>query len=202
METNWEDGVSGIMKVDQSMEDTIDIFEFVYLGIYTSEMILEVVAKGFVFNKFSYLRNFWSILDFFVVVSGYVAIPLQETPEANSGDIDLDFLPAFRVLRAIKTISIIPGLRVMINSLLKSVKQLVEVMFLTMFFLLIMSLVALQLYNGKLLQKCVLIKNGVEHLKMVLEKGTRHISELAGGPIQPNDPDADKLWYESLDYAL
>ena len=80
-------------------------------------MIFKVVSKGFVLNKFSYLRNNWNCLDFIVVVFGYVTEILQslETPN-NTGRVNdrthssqLDFLRTFRVLRAVKTISILPG---------------------------------------------------------------------------------------------
>ena len=84
---------------------------YVYLGIYTVEMILKVIAKGFVVNKFSYLRNSWNFLDFLVVSSGYLTIALSIIfdDQHDNPSIDLDFLRTFRVLRAIKTISILPG---------------------------------------------------------------------------------------------
>ena len=84
---------------------------YVYLAIYSSEMIIKIIAKGFIINKFSYLRNMWNILDFLVVLSAFATIIVAETSSADkSQELDLDFLRTFRVLRAIKTISILPGL--------------------------------------------------------------------------------------------
>lgn len=40
-----------------------------FLGVYTLEMMLKIFAKGFVLNKFSYLRNKWNMLDFVVWIS-------------------------------------------------------------------------------------------------------------------------------------
>ncbi|CAG7722563.1 unnamed protein product [Allacma fusca] len=192
METNYEDGATGNMIENINKEKIIDIFEHVFLGFYTLEMILKIIAKGFFINNFSYLRNLWNILDFVVVSAGYIEILITFAVEKY----DLDFLNTLRVLRAIKTISIIPGLKIMINALLKSVTQLVEVMILTVFCLMIFSLLALQLFMGKLSQKCVLVKNGPKHLKMVLEEQSRDLSELEGGPINLNDPNANFLWYK------
>jgi Ion transport protein len=53
-------------------------------------------------------------------------------------------LRTFRVLRALKTISIMPGLKTIINALLHSFKQLAEVMTLTIFCLMVFALFALQ----------------------------------------------------------
>ena len=79
-------------------------------------MIFKVISKGFILNKFSYLRNPWNCLDFIVVVFGYVTEILQTMEDPVVGNINdskhsskLDFLRTFRVLRAVKTISILPG---------------------------------------------------------------------------------------------
>ena len=69
-----------------------------------------MVAKGFVINKYSYLRNGWNILDFVVVSSTYVTLGLTAIfDDATGAGVDLDFLRTLRVFRAIKTISILPG---------------------------------------------------------------------------------------------
>ena len=51
---------------------------------------------------------------------------------------------------------IISGLKTIINALLHSVKQLAEVMTLTVFCLMVFALFALQVYMGQLRNKCVL----------------------------------------------
>ena len=74
---------------------------YVFLGIYTSEMIIKVLAKGFILNNYTYLRNPWNWLDFLVISSGYL------TSFIDMGN--LAGLRTFRVLRALKTVSIMPG---------------------------------------------------------------------------------------------
>lgn len=70
------------------------------------EMVLKIIAKGFVINKYSYLRNRWNMLDFIVVLSGLVTTCIgEDNKEAGN----LEVLRTFRVLRAVKTISILPG---------------------------------------------------------------------------------------------
>jgi len=110
-------------------------------------MCIKIVAKGFVLNKYTYLRNPWNWLDFVVIVSGYATIAMDVGNLAG--------LRTFRVLRALKTISIMPGLKTIINALLHSFKQLAEVMTLTIFCLMVFALFALQVYMGELRNKCV-----------------------------------------------
>ncbi|ODM93579.1 Sodium channel protein 60E [Orchesella cincta] len=177
IQNKFED--DGITKVVPDYDYYTDRIEYAFLAIYIMEMVLKIIAKGFVINKYSYLRNRWNMLDFIVVISGLVTTAIgDDNKEAGN----LEVLRTFRVLRAVKTISILPGLRMMINALLSSVVQLLEVMALTLFCLMIFALFALEVYMGKLRQKCVLIKGGP--------------LDPNNTPIHPNDPLRDKLWTE------
>ncbi|RXN00287.1 Sodium channel protein type 4 subunit alpha A [Acipenser ruthenus] len=64
-------------------------------------------------------------------------------------------LRTFRVLRALKTITVIPGLKTIVGALIQSVKKLADVMILTVFCLSVFALIGLQLFMGNLRQKCV-----------------------------------------------
>ncbi|XP_064862145.1 sodium channel, voltage-gated, type I-like, alpha isoform X2 [Oncorhynchus nerka] len=67
-------------------------------------------------------------------------------------------LRTFRVLRALKTISVIPGLKTIVGALIQSVKKLSDVMILTVFCLSVFALVGLQLFMGNLRNKCLRIR--------------------------------------------
>lgn len=64
------------------------------------------MARGFILNKFTYLRDGWNWLDFSVVVIAYVTILLDQL---QLGDVTLTGLRALRVLRALKSISVVQG---------------------------------------------------------------------------------------------
>ncbi|XP_034394825.1 sodium channel protein type 4 subunit alpha B, partial [Cyclopterus lumpus] len=70
---------------------------------------------------------------------------------------NLSVLRTFRVLRALKTITVIPGLKTIVGALIQSVKKLADVMILTVFCLSVFALIGLQLFMGNLRQKCVLV---------------------------------------------
>ncbi|XP_065369010.1 sodium channel protein 60E [Calliphora vicina] len=130
-----------------AMTETVEEAEYIFLAIYTIEMVIKIIAKGFLLNKYTYLRNPWNWLDFVVITSGYATIGMDVGNLAG--------LRTFRVLRALKTVSIMPGLKTIINALLHSFRQLAEVMTLTIFCLMVFALFALQVYMGELRNKCV-----------------------------------------------
>lgn len=43
-----------------------------FIGMFCFEAGIKIIALGFVFHKGSYLRNGWNVMDFIVVLSGWV----------------------------------------------------------------------------------------------------------------------------------
>ncbi|EFX89321.1 putative voltage-gated sodium channel protein, partial [Daphnia pulex] len=130
-----------------AMTEPVEQAEYVFLGIYSCEMVIKAVAKGLVLDRLTYLRSPWNWLDFVVILSGYATLAVEIGNLAG--------LRTFRVLRALKTVSIIPGLRTIINALLKAMRQLMEVMMLIVFCLSVLALFALQVFMGELRNKCI-----------------------------------------------
>ena len=50
--------------------DTQESTEVYFLGIFTVEASLKILALGLILHRGSYLRNMWNIMDFVVVVTG------------------------------------------------------------------------------------------------------------------------------------
>uniref|UniRef100_A0A8K9X4J8 Sodium channel protein n=1 Tax=Oncorhynchus mykiss TaxID=8022 RepID=A0A8K9X4J8_ONCMY len=121
--------------------------EYTFTGIYTFESLIKILARGFCVGKFTFLRDPWNWLDFMVISMAYV------TEFVDLGNVSA--LRTFRVLRALKTISVIPGLKTIVGALIQSVKKLSDVMILTVFCLSVFALIGLQLFMGNLRQKCI-----------------------------------------------
>ncbi|XP_076125115.1 sodium channel protein type 8 subunit alpha-like [Alosa pseudoharengus] len=121
--------------------------EYVFTGIYTFESLTKIVSRGFAIDSFTFLRDAWNWLDFMVISMAYV------TEFVDLGNVSA--LRTFRVLRALKTISVIPGLKTIVGALIQSVKKLSDVMILTVFCLSVFALIGLQLFMGNLRHKCV-----------------------------------------------
>uniref|UniRef100_A0A8C0JK83 Sodium channel protein n=1 Tax=Canis lupus dingo TaxID=286419 RepID=A0A8C0JK83_CANLU len=121
--------------------------EYTFTGIYTFESLVKILARGFCVGEFTFLRDPWNWLDFVVIVFAYV------TEFVDLGNVSA--LRTFRVLRALKTISVIPGLKTIVGALIQSVKKLSDVMILTVFCLSVFALIGLQLFMGNLKHKCL-----------------------------------------------
>ncbi|GAB0201458.1 sodium channel protein type 8 subunit alpha [Grus japonensis] len=91
------------------------------------------------------------------------------TEFVNLGNVSA--LRTFRVLRALKTISVIPGLKTIVGALIQSVKKLSDVMILTVFCLSVFALIGLQLFMGNLRNKCVIWPINVN--ETFLDNGSR-----------------------------
>ncbi|XP_054826290.1 sodium channel protein type 2 subunit alpha isoform X4 [Eublepharis macularius] len=122
--------------------------EYTFTGIYTFESLIKILARGFCLEGFTFLRDPWNWLDFTVITFAYV------TEFVNLGNVSA--LRTFRVLRALKTISVIPGLKTIVGALIQSVKKLSDVMILTVFCLSVFALIGLQLFMGNLRHKCLI----------------------------------------------
>ncbi|XP_078087761.1 sodium channel, voltage gated, type V-like, alpha b [Mustelus asterias] len=121
--------------------------EYTFTGIYTFESVIKILARGFCVDRFTFLRDPWNWLDFSVVLMAYI------TEFVHLGNVSA--LRTFRVLRALKTISVIPGLKTIVGALIQSVRKLADVLILTVFCLSVFALIGLQLFMGNLRQKCV-----------------------------------------------
>ena len=93
-------------------EDLYYTIEIVCQIIYTIEMIIKIIASGFLYNgNNSYLCDNWNRLDFFLVIVGYLVFIPAHKLEA-SGDIAVfNALKALRVLRPLRTLNMIPALK-------------------------------------------------------------------------------------------
>ncbi|XP_045066288.1 sodium channel protein type 2 subunit alpha isoform X2 [Coregonus clupeaformis] len=142
--------------------------EYTFTGIYTFESLIKILARGFCVGKFTFLRDPWNWLDFCVIVMAYI------TSFVDLGNVSA--LRTFRVLRALKTISVIPGLKTIVRALIQSVKKLSDVMILTVFCLSVFALIGLQLFMGDLRNKCLRIRpNSTNYFNETLDfNGTEY----------------------------
>ncbi|CAF3279088.1 unnamed protein product [Rotaria socialis] len=133
--------------VFMTMRNAPEVNEYVFTFIYTLEALTKCVARGFILEKYTFLRDAWNWLDFIVITLAYITFFI------NLGKVAV--LRTFRVLRALKTVAVVPGLKTIVDALIQSLICLRDVTVLSSFILSIFALVGLQLYMGVLRQKCV-----------------------------------------------
>ena len=91
------------LALDQEVEmitKNSQIIDNVFLGIYTMEMILKIIALGFFMRPHSYLRDNWNDLDFVVVILGWVGLMFE-----GSGSENISAIKVIRILRPLRTIN-------------------------------------------------------------------------------------------------
>lgn len=132
--------------------------DLVFVGIYTIEAIIKIIAMGFALNgEHSYIREGWNLLDFVVVVYALI----QKALQLDGG---LNILRMFRFLRFLGLVKTIPAIQIMTDCVIYSIQQLFDAVILLALPLLLCALVALELYMGRLDKKCYNIDTGAEEV--------------------------------------
>ena len=96
----------------------------------------------------------------FTDLCSYSWLSLLPTISSLSG------LHSLRVIRALRPIAAFRGLRVIVNTIVRSLRTLVDVMILVLFFVLLTALTGMQLMEGGLRNKCVILGNNQNQTDM------------------------------------
>lgn len=102
-------------------------------------MVFKVAALGFILNKGSYMRDSWNLLDFVIIMSGYIGMVL-------GGGANLSVLRSFRIIRPLRTISSVEGLRVIVSALVAALPLLRDTILVLLFFFVIFAIAGVQLF--------------------------------------------------------
>jgi hypothetical protein len=121
--------------------------------LYSVEMVLKILGLGLIFGPKAYLMDSWNILDFIIVISGYLTLinemmAGEETINVDeagnlddqSSSVDLSGLRVFRVMRPLKTISSIKGLKVLMQALFGAIPLLRDTIIILLFFFIIFAI--------------------------------------------------------------
>ena len=119
-------------------------------------MVLKILGLGFLFNRGAYLRDAFNVLDFFIVVSAYLSMMQSD----GDGGLSLSSLRAFRVLRPLRAVNNIPGLKLIVKSIVAALSLLADAVIVLLFFFLIFAIGGVNLFSGMLRQRCIEIETG------------------------------------------
>ena len=140
----------------KSIANTSDSY---FLYFYTLEAALKIIGFGFLTTDRAYLKDYWNILDFFVIIMGWISFILERAMNGKkiSG---LAGLRAFRILRPLKTVKSIKGLRRLVIALLASLSKLSDISIVLFFFFLIFAIAGVQMWQGLFLRRCMSLNFG------------------------------------------
>jgi hypothetical protein len=90
-----------------------DIFEKVFLGIYTCEMLIKISAFGFISKEKTYMRDPWNVMDLLIVLSSWVTLFFKDGSISMIRTVRL-----LRTLRTLRTIQAFDDLQNLVSILL------------------------------------------------------------------------------------
>ncbi|XP_031338414.1 voltage-dependent calcium channel type A subunit alpha-1 isoform X27 [Photinus pyralis] len=116
--------------------------EYVFLGLFLTEMFIKVYALG----PRIYFESAFNRFDC-VVISGSIFEVIWS--EVKGGSFGLSVLRALRLLRIFKVTKYWSSLRNLVISLLNSMRSIISLLFLLFLFILIFALLGMQLFGGE-----------------------------------------------------
>ena len=130
-----------------------------FLYFYTVECVLKIISFRFWAAEDAYIKDSWNILDFFVVVVGWILFGVERALNGTkiSG---LAGLRAFRILRPLKTVKRFKGLKKLVTALLLALGHLGETGIVLFFFFLIFSIAGRQMWSGLFYRRCMNVNFG------------------------------------------
>merc|ERR1712013_364763 len=162
--------------------------EIFFTIVFSGEAIVKIIAMGFALHPGAYLRNAWNILDFSIVVIGFVTLIFEEYIE-----VDVKALRAFRVLRPLRLVSGVPSLQIVLASILKALMPLFYIALLVFFVIIIYAIIGVELFRGKFRATCVNVTDN----SFVQDEESRHpcsTSANYGFQCPPGTKCVDDAW--------
>lgn len=109
------------------------------------EAILKIVANNFIFGKKAYLKDGWNIIDFFLVLASLADLIISVLAKNNMRVLSLlKILRIMRTLRPLRAINNAPGLKLVVTSLLSSLKPIGNTVLITCSFFIIFAILGVQ----------------------------------------------------------
>ncbi|XP_066515488.1 voltage-dependent N-type calcium channel subunit alpha-1B-like [Hoplias malabaricus] len=134
-----------IVHYDQPewLSKALYLAEFVFLGLFLSEMTLKMYGLG----PRNYFHSSFNCFDFGVIVGSiFEVVWAGIQPGASFG---ISVLRALRLLRIFKVTKYWNSLRNLVVSLLNSMKSIISLLFLLFLFIVVFALLGMQLFGGQ-----------------------------------------------------
>ena len=93
------------------------ILDFIFAGIFTTEMIIKWIVFGLAFHPGAYMRSGWNLLDMATVLTSLAAIIMMAVLSSASEASSVRVLRLGRVLRPLRSVHRIPKLKTVVECL-------------------------------------------------------------------------------------
>uniref|UniRef100_A0A8C4IY04 Calcium channel, voltage-dependent, T type, alpha 1H subunit a n=1 Tax=Dicentrarchus labrax TaxID=13489 RepID=A0A8C4IY04_DICLA len=128
----------------------LSVSNYVFTVIFLAEMAIKVVALGFCFGKQTYLQSSWNVLDGLLVFVSLVDILVSLAYTGGNRILGiLRVLRLLRTLRPLRVISRAPGLKLVVETLITSLRPIGNIVLICCAFFIVFGILGVQLFKGK-----------------------------------------------------
>ncbi|OCT64410.1 hypothetical protein XELAEV_180455115mg, partial [Xenopus laevis] len=128
----------------------LSVSNYIFTAIFVVEMMIKVVALGFVSGENTYLQSSWNVLDGILVFVSIIDIIVSLASAGGAKILGvLRVLRLLRTLRPLRVISRAPGLKLVVETLISSLRPIGNIVLICCAFFIIFGILGVQLFKGK-----------------------------------------------------
>ncbi|XP_017525008.3 voltage-dependent T-type calcium channel subunit alpha-1G isoform X23 [Manis javanica] len=139
-------------KIDPHSAERIflTLSNYIFTAVFLAEMTVKVVALGWCFGEQAYLRSSWNVLDGLLVLISIIDILVSLVSDSGTKILGmLRVLRLLRTLRPLRVISRAQGLKLVVETLMSSLKPIGNIVVICCAFFIIFGILGVQLFKGK-----------------------------------------------------
>uniref|UniRef100_A0A7N8X9R4 Voltage-dependent T-type calcium channel subunit alpha-1G-like n=1 Tax=Mastacembelus armatus TaxID=205130 RepID=A0A7N8X9R4_9TELE len=154
----------------------LSVSNYIFTVIFVGEMMIKVVAMGLYFGNSVYLQSSWNILDGLLVFVSLVDILVSVASAGGNRILGiLRVLRLLRTLRPLRVISRAPGLKLVVETLITSLRPIGNIVLICCAFFIVFGILGVQLFKGKFFYCDGLDVSNITNKTQCLEAGYRWV---------------------------
>uniref|UniRef100_A0A8C4PSM2 Voltage-dependent T-type calcium channel subunit alpha n=1 Tax=Equus asinus asinus TaxID=83772 RepID=A0A8C4PSM2_EQUAS len=138
-------------KIDPHSAERIflTLSNYIFTAVFLAEMTVKVVALGWCFGEQAYLRSSWNVLDGLLVLISIIDILVSMVSDSGTKILGmLRVLRLLRTLRPLRVISRAQGLKLVVETLMSSLKPIGNIVVICCAFFIIFGILGVQVCGG------------------------------------------------------
>jgi hypothetical protein len=132
-----------LLDPDSYYNKVLAVLDRVMTILFIIEMCLKILTFGFTFGATAYLKSGWNVMDFIIVmVSIFDLLPI---------DADISFIKVIRLLRVLRPLRMIAknkGMKIAVESIIKSIPEFGHLLLISFMFLGLFSIIGVTFFKG------------------------------------------------------
>ncbi|XP_070132943.1 voltage-dependent calcium channel type D subunit alpha-1 isoform X5 [Drosophila bipectinata] len=132
------------LRSDDDLNKVLNKFDYFFTAVFTIELILKLIAYGFVLHDGAFCRSAFNLLDLLVVCVSLVSLVFS----SNAISV-VKILRVLRVLRPLRAINRAKGLKYVVKCVVVAIKTIGNIMLVTYLLQFMFAVIGVQLFKGK-----------------------------------------------------